>query len=141
MLNTLLRDSDFMSMAHGLEVRVPLIDHRLARRVLALPGTWKMNSGTPKPMLIKAVGGSLPDRIVHRAKKGFTLPFEHWLRDELRPVVEASMRKIGEGVIGTLIGERAASQVWRDFLDGRTSWSRPWSLYVLQCWCEQHLSG
>jgi asparagine synthase (glutamine-hydrolysing) len=141
MLNTLLRDSDFMSMAHGLEVRVPLIDHRLARCVLALPGMWKLNSGTPKPMLIKALGGSLPDKIVHRAKNGFTLPFEHWLRDELRPVVEASMRRIGEGVLGTLIGERAALQVWQDFLEGRTSWSRPWSLYVLQSWCEQHLSG
>src|ERR1700722_10946193 len=141
MLNTLLRDSDFMSMAHGLEVRVPLIDHRLARCVLALPGMWKLNSGTPKPMLIKALGGSLPDNIVHRAKKGFTLPFEHWLRDELRPVVEASMRKVGEGVLGVLIGERAAFQVWQDFLEGRTSWSRPWSLYVLQSWCEQHLSG
>ena len=51
MLNTLLRDSDFMSMAHGLEVRVPLIDHQLARRVLALPGSWKLDSGTPKPLL------------------------------------------------------------------------------------------
>ena len=91
MLNTLLRDSDFMSMAHGLEVRVPLIDHRLARRVLALPGSWKLDSGTPKPLLVKALGGQLPEKIVHRQKRGFTLPFEHWLRDALRPVVEESL--------------------------------------------------
>jgi asparagine synthase (glutamine-hydrolysing) len=141
MLNTLLRDSDFMSMAHGLEVRVPLIDHRLARCVLALPGSWKLNSGTPKPLLVKALGGQLPDQIVHRRKRGFTLPFEHWLRDALRSVVEESLRKIGDGVLGSLISERASRAVWEDFLEGRTSWSRPWSLYVLQRWCQQHLSN
>jgi asparagine synthase (glutamine-hydrolysing) len=141
MLNTLLRDSDFMSMAHGLEVRVPLIDHRLARRVLALPGSWKLNSGTPKPLLVRALGGQLPEKIVHRAKRGFALPFEHWLRDALRPVVEESLRNIGDGVLGTLICERAALVVWEDFLEGRTSWSRPWSLYVLQRWCQLHLSN
>jgi asparagine synthase (glutamine-hydrolysing) len=141
MLNTLLRDSDFMSMAHGLEVRVPLIDHRLAARVLALPGLWKLNSGTPKPLLVRALGGQLPDQIVHRRKQGFTLPFEHWLRDALRPVVEESLRKIGDGVLGNLVSERAVWSVWQDFLEGRTSWSRPWSLYVLQSWCERHLSN
>jgi asparagine synthase (glutamine-hydrolysing) len=141
MLNTLLRDSDFMSMAHGLEVRVPLIDHEMARRILALPGSWKLDSGTPKPLLVSALNGQLPEKIVHRRKRGFTLPFEHWLRDALRPVVEESLSKIGEGVLGTLINERAARGVWKDFLEGRTSWSRPWSLYVLQCWCQQHLAN
>ena len=141
MLNTLLRDSDFMSMAHGLEVRVPLIDHWLASRVLALPGLWKLNSETPKSLLVKALGGKLPDQIVHRRKQGFTLPFEHWLRDALRPVVEVSLRNIGDGILGNLISKPAAQLVWQDFLEGRTSWSRPWSLYVLQSWCQQHLSN
>jgi asparagine synthase (glutamine-hydrolysing) len=141
MLNTLLRDSDFMSMAHGLEVRVPLIDHQLARRVLSLPGSWKMDSRTPKPLLVKALGGQLPDKIVHRPKRGFTLPFELWLRDALRPAIEKSLSKIGEGPLGALIDEPQARAVWHDFLAGATSWSRPWSLYVLQCWCQRHLSN
>ncbi len=141
MLNTLLRDSDFMSMAHGLEVRVPLIDHQLARRVLALPGAWKLDATTPKPLLVRALRGELPDKIVHRRKRGFTLPFEHWLRDALRPVVEESLSKIGDGALGTFINQAAARNVWHDFLEGRTSWSRPWSLYVLQSWCERHLSN
>jgi asparagine synthase (glutamine-hydrolysing) len=138
MLNTLLRDADFMSMAHGLEVRVPLIDHRLARLILALPGSCKMDSGTPKPLLVKALRGQLPRQIVHRRKRGFTLPFEYWLRDALRPVVEEGLLNIGDGVLGTLINARAARDVWQDFLEGRTSWSRPWALYVLQSWCERH---
>jgi asparagine synthase (glutamine-hydrolysing) len=141
MLNTLLRDSDVMSMAHGLEVRVPLIDHQLAQRVLALPGYWKLEAGTMKPLLVRALGGQIPDQIVHRPKRGFTLPFEHWLRDALRPVVEGALRKIEGGVLGAEISQAAALRVWADFLAGRTSWSRPWSLYVLQCWCQQHLSN
>jgi len=141
MLNTLLRDSDFMSMAHGLEVRVPLIDHQLARRVLALPGSWKLDPRTPKPLLVKALDGQLPDQIVHRPKRGFTLPFENWLRDALRPVVEESLQTIGDGALGALVSEPAARSVWQEFLAGRTSWSRPWSLYVLQSWCRQHLSS
>jgi asparagine synthase (glutamine-hydrolysing) len=141
MLNTLLRDSDFMSMAHGLEVRVPLIDYQLARRILALPGSWKLDAATPKPLLVRALRGELPDKIVHRPKRGFTLPFEHWLRDALRPMVEESLGKIGDGPLGTLISQPEARGVWHDFLEGRTSWSRPWSLYVLQCWCERHLSN
>jgi asparagine synthase (glutamine-hydrolysing) len=141
MLNTLLRDSDFMSMAHGLEVRVPLIDDQLARRILALPGSWKLDTGVPKPLLVKALHGQLPDTIVHRPKRGFTLPFEHWLRSDLRPVVEAALNQIADGALGTLISQPAALRVWNDFLERRTSWSRPWSLYVLQSWCEQHLSS
>jgi asparagine synthase (glutamine-hydrolysing) len=141
MLNTLLRDTDSMSMAHGLEVRVPLIDHQLARRMLALPGSWKLDVRTPKPLLVHALHGELPHEIVHRPKRGFTLPFEYWLRDTLRPVLEESLCKIAGSALGGLLSERAARGVWEDFLAGRTSWSRPWSLYVLQRWCQLHLSG
>lgn len=141
MLNTLLRDSDSMSMAHGLEVRVPLIDHHLAQQVLALPGSWKLAENMPKPMLVKALGGQLPGKLVHRAKRGFTLPFEHWLRDSMRPVMEESLRKICDGALGGIISQSAALRIWEDFLQGRTSWSRPWSLYVLQRWCQLHLSS
>ena len=141
MLNTLLRDSDFMSMAHGLELRVPLIDHQLAQRILALPGSWKLDAATPKPLLVKALRGTLPEKIVHRPKRGFTLPFEHWLKDELRSTIEASLARIGEGPLGPWINQPAARQIWQDFLEGKTSWSRPWALYVLQSWCEQHISS
>jgi asparagine synthase (glutamine-hydrolysing) len=141
MLNTLLRDCDFMSMAHGLEVRVPLLDHHLAKRLLALPGSWKLDSATPKPLLVRALRRELPDKIIHRSKRGFTLPFEFWLRDQLRPVLEKSFHNIAESALGALVSERACLDVWTDFLEGRTSWSRPWSLYVLQSWCEMHLQN
>ncbi len=137
MLNTLLRDADFMSMSQGLEIRVPLIDHLLAKAVLAMPGTAKMN-GTPKNLLISALAGSLPDEIVHRRKRGFTLPFEHWMRQELRAEIEPVLRakRINDGPLGLLLNGNEVESVWEDFLSGRISWTRPWSLYVLQRWCE-----
>jgi asparagine synthase (glutamine-hydrolysing) len=140
MLNTLLRDADFMSMSQGLEVRVPLIDHQLAKAVLALPGAWKLN-GTPKKLLVGALAASLPEEIVHRPKRGFTLPFEHWMRQELRAEIEPVLgkKRIGEGPLGGLLDTNYVERVWKDFLGGETSWSRPWSLYVLQRWCELHL--
>jgi len=140
MLNTLLRDADFMSMSQGLEVRVPLIDHQLAKAVLALPGGWKLN-GTPKKLLVGALAGSLPDEIVHRPKRGFTLPFERWMRQELRAEIEPVLgkKRISGGPLGGLLDPAQVDQLWKSFLGGETSWSRPWSLYVLQRWCELHL--
>jgi len=140
MLNTLLRDTDVMSMSQGLEVRVPLIDHQLAKAVLALPGAWKVN-GTPKRLLVGALKGSLPDEIVHRPKRGFTLPFERWMRQELQPEIDPVLeaKRISNGPLGGLLDGNEVEQVWQDFLRGAVSWSRPWSLYVLQRWCELHL--
>lgn len=138
MLNTLLRDSDAMSMAHGLEVRVPLIDHCLAKKLLALPGSWKLDRHPPKPLLVGALRGTLPDQIVHRRKRGFTLPFEHWLREELRSEVEVALGRIGQGPLASVLDPRVVSQIWQDFQQDKTSWSRPWSLYVIQRWCELH---
>lgn len=137
MLNTLLRDSDSMSMAHGLEVRVPLIDHVLAKRMLSMPGSMKLDSQTPKPLLVRSLGGTLPRQIVHRPKRGFTLPFEHWLRQELRPEITRNLSAM-RGVLEGVVRPNAGQQVWDDFEQGRTSWTRPWSLYVLNQWCEQH---
>ncbi len=140
MLNTLLRDADVMSMSQGLEVRVPLIDHQLAKAVLALPGASKLND-TPKKLLVEALGGSLPEEIVHRPKRGFTLPFEHWMKQELRAEIEPILtaKQIDKGPLGGMLRGNSVQRVWNDFLSGTVSWTRPWSLYVLERWCEQYL--
>jgi len=140
MLNTLLRDADFMSMSQGLEVRVPLIDHQLAKAVLALPGRWKLD-GTPKKLLVGVLEGSLPEEIIHRPKRGFTLPLERWMRQELRAEVEPVLaaNRVDAGPLAGLLDGTQVQQIWNDFLRGTVSWSRPWSLYVLQRWCELHL--
>jgi asparagine synthase (glutamine-hydrolysing) len=139
MLNTLLRDSDFMSMAHGLELRVPLIDHQLARLVMGIPGSVKTGGSSPKHLLVEALSGALPDTLVRRPKRGFTLPFEHWMRGALRSEMESTLKRIATAPLGGVLNAKGAREVWADFLTGETSWSRPWSLFVLQRWCEQNV--
>jgi asparagine synthase (glutamine-hydrolysing) len=137
MTNTLLRDTDFMSMAHSLEVRVPFVDHEVASYVLGLPGAWKLNGSRPKPLLADVVGDLLPAEFLGRPKMGFTLPFEKWLRGglgaEVAEILNDSRRM-------TAVGLDAASvaTLWQRFQRAPASvgWSRPWSLYVLAKWCE-----
>jgi asparagine synthase (glutamine-hydrolysing) len=138
MLNTLLRDCDVMSMAVGLEVRVPLIDHKLVEFVMALPGRIKMNGHVPKHLLVEAVG-NLPPEVVQRRKRGFAFPFERWMREDFRGELESVFLGVDKGELSQHLDTRSVNSVWFDFLGGRVSCSRPWALYVLQRWCEMHL--
>jgi asparagine synthase (glutamine-hydrolysing) len=137
MRNTLLRDSDFMSMAHGLELRVPFLDRALVEACFRIPGDKKLQGDSPKSLLLASLGVELPREIVNRPKRGFTLPFERWLRGEMRPFVEDTLLKSDWDE--TSISASAVREVWDRFLAGKTSWSRPWSLFVLKHWCEQNL--
>jgi asparagine synthase (glutamine-hydrolysing) len=137
MRNTLLRDSDFMSMAHGLELRVPFLDKTLVEACLRIPGARKLEGGSPKGLLLASLGVELPREIVNRPKRGFTLPFEQWLRGEMRSVVEDVLLKSDWDQIS--IRTSGVREVWNRFLAGETSWSRPWSLFVLKRWCEHNL--
>jgi asparagine synthase (glutamine-hydrolysing) len=133
--DTLLRDTDSMSMAHALEVRVPLIDHRLVERMLQVPGEAKLREGKQKWLLVEAVG-NLPAEVTNRPKRGFELPFKHWLQSALRGRIEDSLHSPRAA---ELLNPGAARAVWKSFLAGRTTWSRVWSLYVLTQWAALNL--
>ncbi|MGH9842044.1 MAG: asparagine synthase (glutamine-hydrolyzing) [Blastocatellia bacterium] len=134
--NTLLRDTDAMSMAHSLEVRVPLIDHKLVERMLAIHGSLKLRPREPKWLLTEAVS-DLPREIIDRPKRGFELPFKHWLAGALRNEVERTLRS---PVLTNFLNADAMQSVWNGFLTGRISWTRAWSFYVLGQWLEGNLS-
>lgn len=139
MANTLLRDTDCMSMAHSLEVRVPFVDVAVIRFVLSLPGAWKVNGGRQKPLLQDALGDLLPPEVTHRPKMGFTLPFEHWMQSRLRAEIEATFADNRQFESIGLQPEDVRT-VWQQFLYSPRSvgWSRPWALYVLGRWCAEH---
>ncbi|HSQ05575.1 MAG TPA: asparagine synthase C-terminal domain-containing protein, partial [Burkholderiales bacterium] len=136
MTSTLLRDTDQMSMAHALEVRVPFIDPKVASLVLSLPGSWKLDRSRPKPLLLDALHGLLPREITHRKKMGFTLPFERWMRSSLKQEIDRVFAAHPPGRLG-LPGY--AAEIWRTFCGQprREKWARPWALYVLLKWCER----
>jgi asparagine synthase (glutamine-hydrolysing) len=126
-----------MSMAHGLELRVPFLERSLVEACFRIPGEQKLKGNSPKALLLASLGVDLPSAIVNRPKRGFTLPFERWLRGEMRPLVEEALLKSNWDQ--TPINAAAVQEVWNKFLAGETSWSRPWSLFVLAKWWERNL--
>jgi asparagine synthase (glutamine-hydrolysing) len=138
MVNTLLRDTDAMSMAHSLEVRVPLLDRELVEYVVALPESWKRRRGSRKPLLADALVDLLPQEVIGQPKRTFTLPWERWLRGPLQSEVEAGLAEPARA-LQPFLDRAAVRKVWQDFLGRRTSWSRPWSLYVLNQWARRYL--
>lgn len=139
MHDVLLRDADQMSMAHALEVRVPLVDHEVAAFVLGLEDRHKAPGDTPKRLLVEAMGASLPAQIVHRPKQGFTLPFEPWMRGQLRGFCEHHLGPDGLSGRG-LVEPGQIRHLWASFLAGgsNVTWSRLWMLVALDHWLEQH---
>ena len=139
MASTLLRDTDSVSMARSLEVRVPLLDTPLVEFVNSLPDAARYREGQQKALLVEAVGrfvacgnfGAAQSARLRcrgrngcggRCVRGWREVLGIWRR-RWRPVC------VQEGV----------REVWSDFLAGKTSWSRPWSLYVLNEWCRRNL--
>ena len=137
MHDVLLRDTDQMSMRPGLEVRVPLLDHKLVEMLMRLPDGVKNAGAGPKPLLLASLGVRLPDECVHRPKRGFVLPFEYWMRGALRPFCERHLRQLGTR---ELFEPEAVDALWRAFEARRpsTSWARPWALVALDAWLERN---
>jgi asparagine synthase (glutamine-hydrolysing) len=138
LVNTLLRDTDSMSMAHSLEVRVPFLDHPLVEFVNALPEKQKQYNGTQKVLLVDALEDLLPPEVVHQPKRGFTFPWANWLRGPLKESVANGLSELSPALQDALDQEKTGA-VWTSYLNGHTSWSRPWSIYVLNEWTKRHL--
>jgi asparagine synthase (glutamine-hydrolysing) len=139
LVSTLLRDTDAVSMAHSLEVRVPLLDHPLVEFVAALPEAAKRGA-RPKALLVEALADVLPAEVVTQPKRTFTLPWEQWLREALREKVAIGLASLSPSLAPALEA-RTVEAVWREFLAGRTGWTRPWSLYVLNEWSRRNLDA
>jgi len=140
MTSTLLRDTDSVSMAQSLEVRVPLLDTPLMEFVNALPDPARRRPGMQKALLVEAIRDLLPAEILGQRKRTFTLPWEEWLRGPLREELEASFANPAPSLTPVL-RPGGVQGVWNDFLAAKTTWSRPWSLYVLNEWCRLHLAA
>jgi asparagine synthase (glutamine-hydrolysing) len=83
----ILTKVDRMSMAHSIETRVPLLDHKLVEFAATIPAGMNLRGGTTKNVLKKAMRGILPERIIHRKKQGFAIPLGYWFRGKLGPYV------------------------------------------------------
>jgi asparagine synthase (glutamine-hydrolysing) len=118
MQNQLLKDTDYMSMAHGIEVRVPFLDQDVITGALKLPTIQRFNASQPKSLLIKAYQSLLPEAIWNRPKKGFTFPFQHWFKS-FQPMQEHGVYK----------GNAQAMELLGKFQQNKLHWSKLFAIY------------
>lgn len=139
--NMLLRDGDMMSMAHGLEIRVPFLDHKLIECVFSMPSDTKLHNRLPKPLLVHSVIDQMPKEIYQRSKMGFTFPWEIWLRNQLRYQVDDLLHETPDSNQMGLNMEECR-KLWKRFLCNKSgmTWSRAWALYILLFWVRKNIS-
>ncbi len=117
MKNQLLRDADVMSMAHGLEIRLPFLDVELLRFVHSINSKEKFSGKYPKQLLIDCYRNEIPELVWKRPKMGFTFPFREWFSDA---------RYAHQG------GDQAASACHRRMQVGKIHWSQFYTRWLMK---------
>ena len=124
-------------MSVGLEVRVPLLDHRVVAFALSLPTSLKIRGGKGKWLLRRALDRYVPRQLIERPKMGFAVPIDSWLRGPLREWAETLLspqRLAADGLVRVEPVRRA----WNEHLAGKRNWHHQlWSVLMLEAWHER----
>ena len=136
-LDVLMKDTDQMSMAWALEVREPFFDYKLIEFVLNIDDKNKFIKGSHKHLFVEAMGDLLPPEIVNRTKKGFTFPWNFWLRNELKPYCEEALDSLAKR---QLFKPEGIQYLWNSFLNNKQAltWLHIWGLVVLEKWMTEN---
>jgi asparagine synthase (glutamine-hydrolysing) len=130
----LLVKADKMTMATGLELRVPFLDHRLVEFAAGLPDRAKLNGSTGKAILRQEMRGRVPDAIIDRPKKGFPVPLASWLRGPLRRFLREQLLD-RQSACSSYLEPTAVAQILEQHEQGRADRSGElWSLLVFEIW-------
>jgi asparagine synthase (glutamine-hydrolysing) len=133
--------SDRLSMAHGLELRAPFLDHELATFCAAMPPHLKIRPGTTKYALREAVRDRLPAEILRRPKQGFMLPMAFWMRPEVLGQTRKALLEgplVREGWVRATAIERLLDEHLRRRADHHV---RIWMLISLDVWHREFFGG
>jgi asparagine synthase (glutamine-hydrolysing) len=136
MSDILLRDTDQMSMAHPLEVRVPFLDYKLVEYIIGLSDNVKYPH-TPKKLLTDATKGLLPDNIINRPKMGFTFPWEEWLKTDLKTFCDGNMHSLANR---NSFNHDKVLALWNNFQHNskKTPYYKIWHLVMLENWMQEN---
>jgi asparagine synthase (glutamine-hydrolysing) len=147
----LLRDSDVMSMASSLELRTPLVDVEVVKFSRTCRDEFKLRTdggsdgryakSGAKRVLIEAMRGALPADIEERPKRGFALPFVHWMRTDLRPLVAEACHPETIARRGLIDPAAIESLARTDDAMAAGLYPQLWSLLVLELWCRAVLDA
>lgn len=140
--NDMLTKVDLMSMANGLEVRVPFLDKDLVAFVFSLPEHFKIDGQMRKKILQDAYREDLPAILYQRPKKGFEVPLLHWMRKELKGLIMDDL--LGEKLIAEqgIFDTKAIRQVKKKLFSSNPGdiHARVWGLIVFQWWWKKHMA-
>ena len=120
----LLRDSDIFSMAHSIELRVPLLHQPVVEAAAGALNVQKRENGIKKPLLVGAVDDPIVHEMATQPKRGFSFPMQAWMRSRtgaLREMAPAPDQ----------LDAKAVDRLWTRFSAGRLHWSRAWSMLAL----------
>jgi len=131
--------ADRATMAAGLEVRAPLLDHRLVELAGQIPGRLKIRGMTTKHLFKRAVGDLLPADIVRRRKQGLGVPIAAWLRGPLRSILEDRLAPARVARRG-LFEPATVTRLITEHVSGRYNHRKVlWTLLMLDAWCDHYL--
>jgi asparagine synthase (glutamine-hydrolysing) len=129
---------DRASMAVGLEVRPPLVDHEFLELSARIPGRWKVRDGQSKWIFKQMLRGTLPDAILDRRKQGFEIPVDSWIRSDLSDQFRSTVLDRNHR-IGNLIDQSYVEKLYRSHLNGTgRHGSTLWALLVLGTWMDRY---
>ncbi|HEY4154852.1 MAG TPA: asparagine synthase-related protein, partial [Puia sp.] len=133
---TLLKDTDQMSMANSLEIREPFFDQDLVEFLMSVPDHFKVPV-YPKSLLVESLKPLLPDEIVHRKKQGFVFPWNEWIKHELRDFCNTQIDRMCQR---DFIRGGSLKTYWMRFLSGDPNirWQEIWLFVVLNYWMEKN---
>ena len=136
----ILTKVDRASMGVSLEVRVPLLDHRVLEYAWQIPIGINFQEGTNKRLLRKILYKYVPRNLIERPKMGFSIPLDEWLRGPMRDWAEnllSEERLLREGFLNPV----PIRQKWKEHLSGKRNWQHSlWSVLMFQGWLENEMS-
>ncbi len=137
----LLMLGDKMSMAHGLELRVPFCDHQLAEIAASIPMRQRLAGGKLKGLLKLALRGVLPDPLLHKRKQGFMLPLASWPRGPLAGLCDELLSPERVRRRGWFKPQAVTALIGRQRRGEATLTHRVYALMLLELWCQRFLDG
>jgi asparagine synthase (glutamine-hydrolysing) len=137
LVSEMLTKVDRMTMAHGLEARVPFLDHHLVEWAFTVPSCHKLSKGEGKLLVKKAMEKDLPRDILYRPKQGFNVPLKVWMRSELKEFVCDSLAPAQVARRGLYHAESVTALLRDHFSEAADHSNKIFALLMLELWYQR----